>query len=92
MLVGVLAPGSRGAEPSVRKIVFPTTVIVRGGLYRSLEDRYGHGRGMNPTLLFAWGNPLNSVSARFIFEAVNISRRYRHLRGSGDDLVLSALS
>lgn len=91
VLIGVLSARASGAEPTIREIVLSSFVIIDAHFGGAGKNRHRYRGSMYSSAFFCWGNPLNSVAASFVFKAFDVASRNRHLRGSGDDLVLSAL-
>lgn len=92
MLVGMLPARAGRTEPPIAEVILVPTIEIVGTL-RAREHTDGDGRGVDsPALLCRWYS-LDSMAARFFFEALDVRcGRNRHLGRCADDLVLSALS
>lgn len=92
VLVGVLAACSRGAEPTMREIIFGSSIIDSSFGRDALQDTHGDGRGMDSSASFCWWYALDAVTARFLFKSLYVGGRNCHQIIGDDEGILSALA
>ena len=92
VFVGVLAARTRGAEPTMSKIILGSLIIDSSFGRDALQDTHGDGRGMNPPASFCWWYALDAVTARFLFKSLYVGGRDCHQVIGDDEGILSALA
>jgi hypothetical protein len=72
MFVRMLSTGSSGAEPSLGKVVFGSTIETSDIGGQTLENADRYGRRVDTSASFCWWYALDAVTARFLLKTLYV--------------------